>query len=80
MTLLDGHLELRLPASKTDPFRRRITLTVIASGDDACPVRALRHLFRWKAPLDRPLFEIAGTFTGELVVGQVRQRNNRRDI
>ena len=73
VTLYDNYLELRLPASKTDPFRRGITLTVAASGDDACPVRALRRLFRWKAPLDSPLFETAGGFTRELVVGQVRQ-------
>ena len=73
VTLFDNHLELTLPASKTDRFRRGITLTVAASGDDACPVRAIRHLFRWKAPLDSPLFETPGGFTRELVVGQVRQ-------
>ena len=73
VTLFDDYLELRLPASKTDPFRRGITLTVAASGDAACPVRALRHLFRWKASLDSPLFETAGGFTRDLVVGEVRQ-------
>ena len=73
VTLFDDHLELRLPASKTDPFRRGITLTIAASGDVACPVRALRRLFRWKASLDSPLFESVGGFTRELVVGQVRQ-------
>ena len=44
VTLFDDHLELRLPASKIDPFRRDITLMIAASGDDACPVRALRRL------------------------------------
>ena len=72
VALFKDHLELTLPASKTDPFRRGTTLTVAASGDDACPVRALRHLFRWKAPLDSPLFQTAGGFTRELVIGQVR--------
>ena len=72
--LFDDHLELTLPASKTDPFRRGVTLTIAASGDDACPVEAIRYLFRrWKAPLDSPLFETAGGFTRELVIGQVRQ-------
>lgn len=62
--LFEDHLELTLPASKTDPFRRGITLTIAASGDDACPVQAIRHLFRrWKAQLDSPLFETAGGFT-----------------
>ena len=74
MRLFDNHLELTLPASKTDPFRRGVTLTIAASGDDACPVEAIRYLFRrWKAPLDSPLFETAGGFTRELVIGQVRQ-------
>ena len=73
VALFDDHLELTLPASKTDPFRQGITLTVAASDDDACPVRALRHLFHWKAPLDSPLFETANGFTRELVIDQVRQ-------
>ena len=44
--LFDNYLELTLPASKTDSFRRGITLTIADSGDDACPVQALRHLVR----------------------------------
>ena len=71
--LFDDRLELTLPASKTDPFRRGITLNIAASGDDACPVAALRHLFRWKASPDSPLFETPGGFTRDLVVGQLRQ-------
>ena len=73
IALFKDHLELTLPASKTDPFRRGTTLTVAAAGDDACPVRAIRHLFRWKAPLDSPLFMTAGGFTRDLVIGQLRQ-------
>ena len=44
--LFDDHMDLTLPASKTDPFRRGITLHIAASGDSACPVKALRRLFR----------------------------------
>ena len=59
----DHHLELTLPATKTPPFRRGITLTIATSDDDACPVQALRHLFRWEAPPDSPLFQLDGAFT-----------------
>ena len=38
VTLHEDHLELILPASKTDSFRRGITLKVAALGDDACLV------------------------------------------
>ena len=44
--LYEEHLELTLPASKTDPFRQGITLTIAASNDAACAVKALRYLFR----------------------------------
>lgn len=71
--LFDDHMELTLPVSKTDPFRRGVTLNISASDDDACPVKALRHLFRWKASLNSPLFETASGFSRELVIGQVRQ-------
>ena len=50
VSLFEDHLELTLPASK-DPFRRGFTLTIAASGDVACPVQALRYLFRWEATI-----------------------------
>lgn len=72
--LYDDRLELTLPASKTDPFRRGITLTVAASGDDACAVKALRHLFTWEAPLDAPLFQLEGSsFTRTAVTNNLRE-------
>jgi len=37
-------IELTLPASKTDPFRHGIQLTIAASNDAGCPVRAMKHL------------------------------------
>ena len=73
VTLHEDHLELTLPASKTDPFRRGITLKVAASGDNACPVQALRHLFRWEAPSDSPLFQWEGAFTRQLVTSKLRE-------
>ena len=38
------HLELTLPASKTDPFRHGIRLLIAASNDEACPVAAITRL------------------------------------
>ena len=50
-------LLLTLPASKTDPFRRGITLNIAAAGDSACAVTALHHLVTaWPAGPHTPLF------------------------
>ena len=49
-------LLLTLPASKTDPFRRGITLTIAAAGDGACAVEALHHLTTWPSEPHAPLF------------------------
>ena len=60
----DGYIKLTLPASKTDPFRQGVTITVTATGDEAYTVTALRRLFRdWPALLSAPLFQIGGSFT-----------------
>ena len=72
--LYDGHLELTLPASKTDPFRQGVTLTIAATGDAACAVAALERLFHeWPASLSAPLFSINGSFTRERVTTMLRQ-------
>ncbi len=50
-------LGLTLPSSKTDPFRRGITLTIAVS-DEACVKASLTNLFsRFPAPLLAPLFD-----------------------
>ena len=55
------HIELTLPASKTDPFSKEIKLIIASSGDEACPVQAMKQLFaidtHW--PLLAPLFYIS---------------------
>ncbi len=51
-------LYLSLPSSKTDPFRRGITLTVAASGDAACAVASLQNLFtKFPMPPEASLFQ-----------------------
>ena len=44
--LHEDHLKLTLPSSKTDPFRRGVTLTIAAADDNAYTIRALKHLFQ----------------------------------
>ncbi|KAF5384415.1 hypothetical protein D9615_003302 [Tricholomella constricta] len=53
------HVQLTLPASKTDPFRKGIAIIIAAAPDRAtCPVAALKALFaEFPRPLDAPLFE-----------------------
>lgn len=54
------HLILRLPASKTDPFRHGVDVLIAAAPLSAsCPVRAMQDLFRHHPlPLSAPLFQL----------------------
>lgn len=38
------HIELTLPATKTDPFRKEIKLIITASKDEGCLVQAMKSL------------------------------------
>ena len=70
----DDYIELTLPASKTDPFRQGVTLTIAATGVDACAVTALQRLFHdWPAPLSTPLFQIGGSFTRQRLTETLRE-------
>jgi len=41
----DGtYMELSIPASKTDPFRKGMMITIAATKDEGCPVRAMKQL------------------------------------
>ena len=53
-----AHLELTLPASKTDPFRHGIQLVIACSNDAGCPVTAMKQLIRIDThrPPSAPLF------------------------
>ena len=55
------HIELTLPASKTNPFRKGIKLRIASSGDEACPVQAMKQLctIDTHQPLLAPLFCIS---------------------
>ena len=69
----DGVL-LRLPASKTDPFRKGVTIPLSPSHDSTCPVAALRLLFqRYPKPLSEPLFSRSyGPFNRDWNIRKIR--------
>ena len=61
VVLYADRLELTLPASKTDPFRRGVTLTVAATNDAGCAISSMRNLFsRFPAAPNDPLFQVHG--------------------
>lgn len=73
------HMEVTLPSSKTDPFRKGIKLSIAASNDTGCPVEAMRRLLRvdtHRHPLS-PLFCIGRheqlAFTREYVVAKLQE-------
>jgi hypothetical protein len=41
----ENRLLLTLPSSKTDPLRKGVMITLLASSDTSCPVTAKRHLY-----------------------------------
>ena len=67
-------MELTIPLSKTDPFRRGIKLTIAASKNRACPVHAMQQFLDLDIHRGQhsPLFRIGQssqqTFTHEYVV------------
>ena len=73
VSLLEDRLFFILPASKTDPFCRGVTLTISAATDDACAVKSLRNLFeQFPKAYYQPLFATcAGTFSRNYVTRQL---------
>ena len=74
-----AHLELTLPASKTDPFRHGIQLVIAGSNDAGCPVTAMKQLIRIDThrPPSAPLFCVGAPeqrpFTCEYVVQKLQE-------
>jgi len=73
------YLELMLPASKTDPFGKGITLTIAASHNAGCLVAAMKRLQEIDAhrPPQAPLYCVdrykQHAFTREYVVRSLQQ-------
>ena len=74
-----SHMEVTLPSSKTDPFRKGIKLTIAASHDQGCPVSAIRRFFSIDnhRPSQAPLFCIGIQeqlpFTREYIVNKLQE-------
>ena len=70
----DGVL-LQLPASKSDPFRRGVSIPLSPSHDSLCPVTALRDLIhRYPKPPSAPLFcRLHGPFDRTWVLRKISQ-------
>jgi hypothetical protein len=72
----DSRALLTLPASKTDPFRIGVTITIASAPDAACSVKSLRRLLEKHAlPSYSPLFTLAGpdpAFTRTKVICRLR--------
>ena len=73
-----AYMDLTLPSSKTDPFRKGIKLTIAASLDNACPVRAMEEYLARDThrPHQAPLFCIGileqEAFSREYVVHKLQ--------
>ena len=50
-------LEVRIKASKTDPFRQGVTIYVGSTGDELCPVVAVLAYMTARGGTPRPLFQ-----------------------
>lgn len=74
ITFQKDHITLSLSSSKTDPFRRGVTLTIAEINDSACAVASLRHLYKYfPEPLSAPLFiTSSGSFTRYYVTSRLR--------
>lgn len=71
--LSEDWVQLSLPASKTDPFRQVVTLTIAATGGEACAVAALKQLFgKFPAPLNSLLFDTGHEFSQQFVADSFR--------
>ena len=52
-------MTVHIKESKTDPFRLGHTITVGASDNEICPVKALQNYLMLRPPLPGPLFIFA---------------------
>lgn len=74
LVLLKDLLQLVLPASKTDPFRQGVTITVAATDAPACAVKSVRQLMeKFRFPENSLLFRLQNsTFTRQFVKNALR--------
>ena len=55
-------------------LRQGVTLTIAATGDEACAITALQRLFHdWPSSLAAPLFRLSGSFTRQRLTETLRE-------
>lgn len=73
ITFGNDRLYVQLPASKTDPFRRGVRLTIATAEDDACAFKSLHRLFvKFLTPLHAPLFDTDNGFSRQRLTNVLR--------
>ena len=73
--LEEDKLQFSLPASKSDPFRQGVTITVAKAADEGCAIASIKNLFaRFPMPHSSPLFNSSGgnAFTRQYVTRVLR--------
>lgn len=69
----DDRIYVQLPASKTDPFRQGVKLTIATAQDEACAFKSLRRLYtNFPTPLHAPLFDTDRGFNRQRVTNVLR--------
>lgn len=64
---------VQLPASKTDPFRQGVKLTIATADDEACAFKSLHRLYNnFPRPLQTPLFDTDKGFNRQRVTKVLR--------
>lgn len=76
--LHEEFMTLRLPASKTDPFRKGINIHITATGDAACPVKSMRRLLSLGELDAAPLFQARGQAFSRKYVTEALRRSLAR--
>lgn len=73
ITIENKKLYVQLPASKTDPFRQGVRLSIAAAKDDGCVLRSLHRLYTsFPTALQAPLFDTNKGFTRQYVTQTLR--------
>lgn len=78
ITLEEDRIYVQLPASKTDPFRQGVKLTIAAARDEACALKSLRRLLSdFPTSSQAPLFDTEKGFTRQYATNILRNTLSR---
>lgn len=73
ITIEQDRLYAQLPASKTNPFRQGVKITIATAQDEACALQSLHKLYtKFPTPLHTPLFDTDKGFNRQYVTSVFR--------